>query len=160
MIQATQSGQYEPGSTTRGLSIGSSGTDANNRSILDGLGSSTGDSSDGSPATSETARSVRSNNLMFTSNSHDGFISEPTGSSRAELTSSVGIGPQSDDLTNSQTRPTARLTSSVSITNSAGSTASNPAPFLGQGTRLFPGSAFLAFMWLVASASWINLWIW
>ena len=160
MIQATQSGQYEPGSTTRGLSIASSGTDASNPSILNGLGSSTGDNSDGSPAKSETARSGSSNNIMSTMNSHDGFISEPTGNSGAELTSSVGIGPQSDELTNSQTRPTARLTSRASTTNPADSTASNPAPFLGQGTRLLPNSAFLAFVWLVSSASWINSWMW
>ena len=157
--QATQNGQYEPGSTTRGLSLGSSGTGASNPSILDGPSSSMDDSRHGSPATSETPRSGRSNNLMSTSNS-DGLVSDPAGISGAEMTSAVGIGPQSAHLTNSHIRATARLTSSASITSTTGSTATDPVAFTGQGTRLLPSSALSAFTLLVASAICINQWIW
>lgn len=157
--QATQNGQYDPGSTTRGLSLGSSGTGASNPSILDRPSSSVDDSLHGSPAMSETPRSGRSNNLMSTSNS-DGLVSDPAGISGAEMTSAVGIGPQSAHLTNSHIRATARLTSSASITNTTGSTAIDPAAFTGQGTRLPPSSALSAFTLLVASVICINQWIW
>ena len=155
--QATQSGQYELGSTTRGLSVGSSGTGASDSSILDGLSSSADDSLHGWVATSETTRSGMSNTLLSTSNNY-GLVSDPAGISGAEMTSAVGIGPQSTDLTNSysRSRATARLTSSASITNTTGSTASNPAAFTGQGMRLLPSSALSAFTLLVASAICMN----
>ena len=157
--RATDSVQYESGSITRGLSAGSSGTGASNPSAFDRLSSSAHDSSHESAAKSETLGSGRTNDILSASNSHEVSVSHLVGISEASMTSAVGTGPQSTDLTNSQFRATARLTSSASRTDTTGSTASTPAPFLGQGTRLLPSSAASAFIWLVASALYITPWI-
>ena len=158
--QATQNVQYESGSTLHGLSASSSGPGASSLSNSDRLSSSADDSSHRSPGESETPRIGRTNDIMSTSNSHGVLVSHPIGISEAMMTSAVGIGPQSTDLTNSNIRATARLTSRASATDTAGSTTSSPAVFLGQGTRLLPCSAASAFMWLVASALCTNSWIW
>ena len=148
--RAAQSDQYEAGSATGGLSAGSSETSARNPSVADGVSSSADDGSHRSPAKSETPGSGRTTNVMSASNSYGVLISRPTGISEVGMTSAVGNGPQS--------RTIARLTGSAS-TNTTGATASSPAPFPGQATRLIPKSAVIIFTWFVASAFGTNPWI-
>ena len=154
--RAAQSDQYKDGSTTGDLSASSSETGASNPSVVDGVSSSADDGSHRSPAKSQTPGSGRTNKVMSTSNSYEVLISRPTGISEVGMTSAVANGPQSTELTTSQSRTIARLTGSAS-TNTTGATASSPAPFPGQATRLIPKSAVIIFTWFVASAFGTNL---